>query len=58
MWGFVHVLYLVGGGNRVAAIFNWARALTFTKNRPFRTITVERARQGLTHDLDKDTGEA
>jgi NADH:ubiquinone reductase (H+-translocating) len=58
MWGFVHVLYLVGWGNRLAAIFNWARALTFTKNRPFRTITVERARQGLTHDLDKDTGEA
>jgi NADH:ubiquinone reductase (H+-translocating) len=41
MWGFVHVLYLVGRGNRVAAIFNWARALTFSKNRPFRTITYE-----------------
>jgi NADH:ubiquinone reductase (H+-translocating) len=41
MWGFVHVLYLVGRGNRVAAIFNWARALTFSKNRPHRTITYE-----------------
>jgi NADH:ubiquinone reductase (H+-translocating) len=41
MWGFVHVLYLVGRGNRVAAIFNWARALTFSKNRPFRAITYE-----------------
>jgi NADH:ubiquinone reductase (H+-translocating) len=41
MWGFVHVLYLVGRGNRVAAIFNWARALTFSKNRPYRTITYE-----------------
>jgi NADH:ubiquinone reductase (H+-translocating) len=41
MWGFAHVLYLVGRGNRAAAIFNWARALTFSKNRPFRTITDE-----------------
>jgi len=47
MWGFVHVLYLVGWGNRVAAVFNWARALTFSKNRPFRTITYERARNEL-----------
>ena len=47
MWGFVHVLYLVGWGNRVAAVFNWARALTFSKNRPFRTITYEHARDEL-----------
>jgi NADH dehydrogenase len=47
MWGIVHVLYLIGWGNRVAAIFNWARALTFTKNRPFRTITYEHAQNEL-----------
>jgi NADH dehydrogenase len=47
MWGFVHVLYLVGWGNRVAAIFNWARALTFSKNRPFRAITYEHAQNEL-----------
>jgi NADH:ubiquinone reductase (H+-translocating) len=47
MWGFVHVLYLVGWGNRVAAVFNWARALTFSKNRPYRTITYEHARDEL-----------
>jgi NADH:ubiquinone reductase (H+-translocating) len=57
MWGFVHVLYLIGWGNRVAAVFNWARALTFTKYRPHRTITYERARYELTHDTGKDTGE-
>ena len=50
MWGFVHVLYLVGWGNRVAAVFNWARALTFAKNRSHRTITVEHARYELTHE--------
>ena len=58
VWGFVHVLYLIGWGNRLAAMFNWARALTFTKNRPFRTITVERARYELTHDPDNDTNGA
>ena len=57
MWGLVHVLYLVGWGNRVAAVFNWARALTFAKNRPYRTITVERARYELMHDTGKDTSE-
>src|SRR6516164_5822967 len=41
MWGFVHVLFLIGWGNRVAAVLNWARALTFTKNRAHRTITIE-----------------
>ena len=55
MWGFVHVLYLIGWGNRLAAILSWARALTFTKNRPHRTITVEHARYELTHDTGKDT---
>ena len=57
MWGFVHVLYLIGWGNRVAAVLNWARALTFAKNRPHRSITFEHARYELTHDTDKATNE-
>ena len=57
MWGLVHMLCLIGWGNRLAAILNWARALTFAKNRPFRAITVERARYELTHDTGKDTDE-
>jgi NADH:ubiquinone reductase (H+-translocating) len=57
MWAFVHVLYLIGWGNRLAVIFSWTRALTFTKNRPHRTITFERARYELTHDTGKDTNE-
>ena len=55
MWAFIHVLYLIGWGNRLGAIFNWTRALTFTKNRAHRTITFERARYELTHDAGKDT---
>jgi NADH dehydrogenase len=56
MWGIVHVLYLVGWGNRVGAVFNWARALTFTKNRAHRTITVEHARYELTSEAAEDAG--
>jgi hypothetical protein len=29
MWGFVHVLYLVGWANRIGAVLNWARAPWF-----------------------------
>ena len=47
MWGFVHVLYLVGWGNRLGAIFSWSRALTFSNNRAFRLITFEQARYEL-----------
>jgi len=50
MWAFIHVLYLVGWGNRIGTILNWTRAMTFTKNRPHRTITFERARYELTED--------
>jgi NADH:ubiquinone reductase (H+-translocating) len=56
MWGVVHVLYLIGWGNRVAAMANWARALTFTKNRPHRTITAELARYELTNETAEDIG--
>jgi NADH dehydrogenase len=56
MWGIVHVLYLVGWGNRIGAVFNWARALTFTKNRAHRTITVEHARYELTSETAEDAG--
>jgi NADH:ubiquinone reductase (H+-translocating) len=55
MWGFVHVLYLIGWGNRLAAIFSWGRALTFTKNRAHRLITFEQARYELTqHAADEE----
>ena len=57
MWAFIHVLYLIGWGNRIGAILNWTRALTFTKNRAHRTITFERAQYELTHDTGKDTNE-
>ncbi len=54
MWGFVHVLYLIGWGNRLAAVFSWGRALTFTKNRAHRLITFEQARYELSQHAPRD----
>ena len=44
MWGFIHVLYLIGWGNRIGTIYTWARALTFSRNRGHRLITFDDAR--------------
>jgi NADH dehydrogenase len=45
MWGFIHVLYLIGWGNRLGTIYTWARALTFSNNRGHRIITFQEAHQ-------------
>ena len=50
-------VFLIGWGNRLATMLNWARALTFTKNRPHRTITFERAQDELTQDTGKQAYE-
>jgi NADH dehydrogenase len=47
MWGFIHVLYLVGWGNRLGTLYTWARALWFSHNRGHRIITFESARDDL-----------
>jgi NADH dehydrogenase len=48
MWAFIHVLYLVGWGNRLGTLYTWARALWFSHNRGNRIITFESARKDLT----------
>ena len=48
MWGFIHVMYLVGWGNRLGALYTWARALWFSHNRGHRIITFESARGDVT----------
>ena len=45
MWAFIHVLYLVGWGNRLGTLYTWARALWFSHNRGHRIITFESARR-------------
>ena len=47
MWGFIHVLYLVGWGNRLGTLYTWARALWFSHNRGHRIITFDSARNEL-----------
>src|SRR6185369_5232580 len=43
MWGFIHVLYLIGWGNRLGTMYTWMRSLYLSKNRGHRVITVELA---------------
>jgi NADH dehydrogenase len=49
MWAFIHVLYLIGWGNRIGTLYTWARALVFTKNRGHRIITFEQAHDTVEH---------
>jgi NADH:ubiquinone reductase (H+-translocating) len=50
MWGFIHVLYLIGWGNRMGTMYNWARGLYFSKNRGHRIITFEQAHFKVAED--------
>ncbi len=43
MWAFIHVLYLIGWGNRFGTLYSWGRSLWFTKNRAHRIITLDEA---------------
>jgi NADH dehydrogenase len=51
MWSFIHVLYLIGWGNRLGTLYTWARGLVFTKNRGHRIITFEQANDRLDEHL-------
>jgi NADH:ubiquinone reductase (H+-translocating) len=57
MWGFIHVLYLVGWGNRLGTMYTWARALVFTKNRGHRIITFEQAHKQAENRAQPDIPE-
>ncbi len=43
MWGFVHVMYLIGWGNRLGTVYSWACALYLSKNRGHRIISFRTA---------------
>jgi NADH dehydrogenase len=47
MWAFIHVLYLIGWGNRLGTLYTWARALWFGHNRAHRVITVDTAKKDV-----------
>ena len=50
MWAFIHVLYLIGWGNRLSTLLVWLRSLVFTKNYPQRVIAFEQARAGVSEE--------
>jgi NADH dehydrogenase len=43
MWGFVHVMYLIGWGNRLGTVYTWSRAPYLSKNRGHRIISFQTA---------------
>ena len=53
MWGFIHVLYLVGWGNRLGTLYSWGRAIWFSNNRGHRIITFERTMVELDENRKK-----
>ena len=54
MWMFVHMLYLIGWGNRLGTIYTWLRALVFSNNRGHRIITFEQV-SGRLHEETSGT---
>ena len=50
MWGFIHVLYLIGWGNRLSTLLVWQRSLVLTNNYPQRIIAFDQARAGGAED--------
>ena len=49
MWAFIHVLYLIGWGNRLGTLYTWGRSLWFTQNRAHRIITLDQAYDEMSH---------
>jgi NADH dehydrogenase len=47
MWGFIHVAYLIGWGNRMITLYSWLRALSVTHHRGERVITVSQVHHEL-----------
>jgi NADH dehydrogenase len=58
MWAFIHVLYLIGWGNRFGTLYSWGRSLWFTKNRAHRTITLDQAIDEIGTHASAPGGEA
>jgi NADH dehydrogenase len=56
MWAFVHVLYLIGWGNRLGTVYTWLRGMAFARNRGHRLITFEQARHEV-ENVDEHGGE-
>ncbi len=40
LWCYIHVMFLIGWGNRLGTLFNWVRSLRYARNRGHRLISV------------------
>ncbi|TCK25992.1 NADH dehydrogenase [Pseudonocardia endophytica] len=40
LWCYVHVMFLIGWGNRLGTLFNWVRSLRYARFRGHRLISV------------------
>jgi NADH dehydrogenase len=58
LWGVIHVMYLIGWGNRLGTMYTWARALTFSKNRGHHVITLAQARDEVARHQEPDRTQA
>jgi NADH dehydrogenase len=47
MWGFIHMLYLIGWGNRLGTLYTWLRGLVFSNNRGHRIISYDTTNREL-----------
>ncbi|WP_181780875.1 NAD(P)/FAD-dependent oxidoreductase [Pseudonocardia pini] len=44
MWCYVHVMFLIGWGNRLGTLYNWVRSLRYARNRGHRLIDMTGAK--------------
>ncbi|WP_345419561.1 NAD(P)/FAD-dependent oxidoreductase [Pseudonocardia xishanensis] len=49
MWCYVHVMFLIGWGNRFGTLYNWVRSLRYARNRGHRLIDMTGAKAVAEH---------
>jgi NADH dehydrogenase len=57
MWAFIHVMYLIGWGNRVITTLRWLIQMT-TQNRSQRLVDVRHAASWSTGTIEDRAGES
>jgi NADH dehydrogenase len=49
LWCYVHVMFLIGWGNRLGTLFNWVRSLRYARHRGHRLISMTGAQAVAKH---------
>jgi NADH dehydrogenase len=44
LWCYVHVMFLIGWGNRLGTLYNWVRSLRYARHRGHRLINMPAAK--------------